>query len=673
MGANPKTYEGKEPYIFISYSHKESDIIIPIIERLQADGYRVWYDDGIIPGTEWPETIAQHLNDSSVFICFISPSYVDSFNCKRELDFAVHKRKDFLAVFLEETKMPLGMEMQVSSVQAMFYYKTTPDEFFKMMYESGLIEACKAGEGEASVGDDEASGDGAGEAKADATDQPKDSSEGVGAAGRMAEGQELEKALETAAKEAAKEPAKAEKKGKSGKSKVGLIVGLVAGVVLAVILLAGVIGVIFLAAPKNPYKDQAVVELFDETIDDKTLKQILSDESLMTLHLENCHFQIADQSIWAAKMPENVEALELINCNLTDYDMSMICAAVSPSKIDISYNPGVAGTDFLTMCSGNLRELNINHTGINDLSMLPRTEIEVLYAESNGISDISALSGMTSLSELYVANNLITEVPKDTDWNSLRILDISGNDLGDLNFLKSAIHLEVIKADDNNILNIRGLENCTLLQTVSLVNNSVTSVAPLEGSKDSIRFLILSDNNVSKIDYSLPALEWLVIDNNNFRYLGFLTESQGLEYVSAARNRLDSIYEIQDKPYLKYLNVSHNSIEGEVDISALSSLEKCFLDHNEFTTINVKGAEFLALNGNRNLESITGADATFLLRASSSYNAKHEDLLNSPFCREIYVQDVPLDKQVAYEMIWGDSIIFTDEEGMQEIIDSEIN
>ena len=673
MGANPKTYEGKEPYIFISYSHKESDIIIPIIERLQADGYRVWYDDGIIPGTEWPETIAQHLNDSSVFICFISPSYVDSFNCKRELDFAVHKRKDFLAVFLEETKMPLGMEMQVSSVQAMFYYKTTPDEFFKMMYESGLIEACKAGEGEASVGDDEASGDGAGEAKADATDQPKDSSEGVGAAGRMAEGQELEKALETAAKEAAKEPAKAEKKGKSGKSKVGLIVGLVAGVVLAVILLAGVIGVIFLAAPKNPYKDQAVVELFDETIDDKTLKQILSDESLMTLHLENCHFQIADQSIWAAKMPENVEALELINCNLTDYDMSMICAAVSPSKIDISYNPGVAGTDFLTMCSGNLRELNINHTGINDLSMLPRTEIEVLYAESNGISDISALSGMTSLSELYVANNLITEVPKDTDWNSLRILDISGNDLGDLNFLKSAIHLEVIKADDNNILNIRGLENCTLLQTVSLVNNSVTSVAPLEGSKDSIRFLILSDNNVSKIDYSLPALEWLVIDNNNFRYLGFLTESQGLEYVSAARNRLDSIYEIQDKPYLKYLNVSHNSIEGEVDISALSSLEKCFLDHNEFTTINVKGAEFLALNGNRNLESITGADATFLLRASISYNAKHEDLLNSPFCREIYVQDVPLDKQVAYEMIWGDSIIFTDEEGMQEIIDSEIN
>ena len=662
MGANPKTYEGKEPYIFISYSHKESDIIIPIIERLQADGYRVWYDDGIIPGTEWPETIAQHLNDSSVFICFISPSYVDSFNCKRELDFAVHKRKDFLAVFLEETKMPLGMEMQVSSVQAMFYYKTTQDEFFKMMYESGLIEACKAGAGEASDED-------AGEAKADATDQPKDSSEGVGAAGRMAEGQELEKALETAAKEPAKEPAKSEKK---GKSKVGLILGLVAGVVLAVILLAGVIGVIFLAAPKNPYKDQAVVELFDETIDDKALKQILSDESLTTLHLENCHFQIADQSIWAAKMPENVEALELINCNLTDYDMSMICSAVSPAKIDISYNQGVAGTDFLTTCSGNLRELNINHTGINDLSMLPKTEIEVLYAEGNGISDISALSGMKSLSELYVANNLIAEVPKDTDWNSLRILDISGNDLGDLNFLKSAIHLEVIKANDNNIMNVRGLENCTLLQTVSLVSNSVTSVAPLEGSKDSIRFLILSDNNVSKIDYSLPALEWLVIDNNNFRYLGFLTESQGLEYVSASRNRLDSIYEIQDKPYLKYLNVSHNNIEGEVDISALSSLERCFLDHNEFTTINVKGAEFLALNGNRNLESITGADATFLLRASISYNAKHEDLLNSPFCREIYVQDVPLDKQVAYEMIWGDSIVFTDEEELQEIIDSEI-
>ena len=45
-------YEGKEPYIFISYAHKDSDRVFPILEELDRRGYRVWYDDGIAPGSE---------------------------------------------------------------------------------------------------------------------------------------------------------------------------------------------------------------------------------------------------------------------------------------------------------------------------------------------------------------------------------------------------------------------------------------------------------------------------------------------------------------------------------------------------------------------------------------------------------------------------------------------
>ncbi|MBQ1488402.1 MAG: toll/interleukin-1 receptor domain-containing protein, partial [Lachnospiraceae bacterium] len=51
---NPRPYEGKEKYIFISYSHKDTDRVMPIISRLMNEGFRVWYDDGISPGTEWP-------------------------------------------------------------------------------------------------------------------------------------------------------------------------------------------------------------------------------------------------------------------------------------------------------------------------------------------------------------------------------------------------------------------------------------------------------------------------------------------------------------------------------------------------------------------------------------------------------------------------------------------
>ena len=40
-------YEGSENYIFISYAHKDTDKVFPIMEKLCGRGYRLWYDDGI--------------------------------------------------------------------------------------------------------------------------------------------------------------------------------------------------------------------------------------------------------------------------------------------------------------------------------------------------------------------------------------------------------------------------------------------------------------------------------------------------------------------------------------------------------------------------------------------------------------------------------------------------
>ena len=82
---NFRPYEGQEPYIFISYAHKNSDRVVPILEKLDQAGYRVWYDDGIAPGSEWPEYIAEHLNGCSVAIAFISQDSIDSPNCRREI------------------------------------------------------------------------------------------------------------------------------------------------------------------------------------------------------------------------------------------------------------------------------------------------------------------------------------------------------------------------------------------------------------------------------------------------------------------------------------------------------------------------------------------------------------------------------------------------------------
>ena len=56
----PKAYEGNEPYIFISYSHLDKDKVFPVIKKLQDEFYRVWYDDGIKPCTDWNNYIESH-------------------------------------------------------------------------------------------------------------------------------------------------------------------------------------------------------------------------------------------------------------------------------------------------------------------------------------------------------------------------------------------------------------------------------------------------------------------------------------------------------------------------------------------------------------------------------------------------------------------------------------
>ena len=47
----PVIYNGDDPYIFISYSHRDTELVWPILLQMQRDGYRFWYDDGIEAGS----------------------------------------------------------------------------------------------------------------------------------------------------------------------------------------------------------------------------------------------------------------------------------------------------------------------------------------------------------------------------------------------------------------------------------------------------------------------------------------------------------------------------------------------------------------------------------------------------------------------------------------------
>ena len=65
-------YEGSKPYIFVSYAHADSKDVMRVITDMHDKGYRLWYDEGIEVGSEWPECIAEHLQGAHLMLAFIS-------------------------------------------------------------------------------------------------------------------------------------------------------------------------------------------------------------------------------------------------------------------------------------------------------------------------------------------------------------------------------------------------------------------------------------------------------------------------------------------------------------------------------------------------------------------------------------------------------------------------
>ncbi len=139
-----RVYQGPEKYIFVSYAHQDSPIVHPLIEKLQARGFRIWFDRGIEGGTEWPEYIAKHLVESACVLAFMSNAAAASRNCRNEINMALSRGIDMLVAHIEKTKMTLGLELQLNASQAILCYKHKSEEdMLDELAESAVLAGCR--------------------------------------------------------------------------------------------------------------------------------------------------------------------------------------------------------------------------------------------------------------------------------------------------------------------------------------------------------------------------------------------------------------------------------------------------------------------------------------------------------------------------------------------------
>jgi len=139
-----KPYKGNENYIFMSYSHRDMREVLDMVEQFQLRGYNVWFDEGIDPGAEWDETIASHIEECTYFIAYISENYINSQNCRDELNFARDLDKDRLLVYESDIDLPSGMRMRMNRLQAIYKNKyPDPEDFYAKVFNAYGIEKCR--------------------------------------------------------------------------------------------------------------------------------------------------------------------------------------------------------------------------------------------------------------------------------------------------------------------------------------------------------------------------------------------------------------------------------------------------------------------------------------------------------------------------------------------------
>ncbi len=137
------TYNGDDPYGFISYSHKDSKPVSEIIFQMQKKGFRIWYDTNIEAGSNWDDNIAEHVEKCEYFFAMVSKNYLLSENCIDELVFAKDENKRILLIYLEDVKLSGGIRMRFNRIQAIMKWEMDDMSFYEKLFSAREIRTIK--------------------------------------------------------------------------------------------------------------------------------------------------------------------------------------------------------------------------------------------------------------------------------------------------------------------------------------------------------------------------------------------------------------------------------------------------------------------------------------------------------------------------------------------------
>lgn len=149
-----EAYTGKEPYIFVSYSHRDTAKVYPVLDALYDRKYRLWYDESCETGNDFRDELRKRIEGAEAVLLFVSESSMNSPFCGMEVIVARENGKRLYPIYLDNVAVPPAFQILLANT----HHSTTDnmDKLIKAMIrdlpavtmdrlttEDGVLKKCE--------------------------------------------------------------------------------------------------------------------------------------------------------------------------------------------------------------------------------------------------------------------------------------------------------------------------------------------------------------------------------------------------------------------------------------------------------------------------------------------------------------------------------------------------
>ncbi len=123
-----EAYTGDEPYLFVSYSHRDTKQVYSILDALHDCKYRIWYDESCENGNDFRDELRQRIERSEAIILFVSKASMESPFCGMEIIVARENNKRLYPIYLDDATVPPAFQILLANT-----HHSTPDNMDRLI------------------------------------------------------------------------------------------------------------------------------------------------------------------------------------------------------------------------------------------------------------------------------------------------------------------------------------------------------------------------------------------------------------------------------------------------------------------------------------------------------------------------------------------------------------